>query len=97
MQHNPNHEDLAIIYLQRLLAKHIDLPLLIQKCLEFIKAQPHSLPLWKNYLYLQIGQFSAYSHEFARKVFEEMFQLFRSIVESARSAVQLWKIRKAGL
>ena len=33
----------------------------------------------------------------SRKIFEEITSLYRKIIDSTRSAIQLWSIRKAGL
>ena len=49
------------------------------------------------YLQVQVSQFNRYSHELVRTIFEELTQILRSIIDSTRSAVQVWKLRTVGL
>lgn len=97
LQMNPLSPKLGLLYLDLMFRKHMEISFIMERCMEFIKAHPDCCQLWRFYIFLQLSQFHQYSHETIRTVFEELTQLLQSIIDSTRSAIQIWKIRKSGL
>lgn len=84
---NQFNERLGILYLGLLFERQHDHKEISKKCMEFIMQNPASISLWKFYFSLSIEQFSSFSHPYIRKVFEEMNNMFKRLIEKTKSAI----------